>query len=387
MDMNSFQIRFYDDGDWNKVKSFIKLNWRFDHPFSKKRLFDWQFRGFGNYDNNISSLILFQDDEVIGFRGIIPGLYQVPSLKTGMSIILGGSLAMWMVREDFRRKGLGLMMHQEAQKILTVITGSGSDPKTSVPIYLKNGFSLLDSMNRYVIPLDVSGYHRLLSRKVEVRYVREWSQMLSKNGQIVNPSEVNPDSVAAVWEKTTFQLHIFSLYRNVEFWKWRYLDSCGFTYIFFGDVNKTGLIVARIEKIGSKEHKDLNGLKVFRIIEIIPRNLLAWNGGNDICLVELIQGVLRWALKQGCLAADFYCSTTRFERMMKGIGFKRQEFNKSAPICSLAMLFQPLKYVAQPINALFRIDTDRKDLLIKDFEDTYMVKSDNDMDRPNSYNL
>ena len=95
--------------------------------FCKKNLFDWQFRGFGEERKKTHSLLLFYGKEIIGFRGIIPGLYQVPSDRGGMEIIHGGSLAMWTLHDDYRGKKLGLKMHLETQKLLSVITGAGSN--------------------------------------------------------------------------------------------------------------------------------------------------------------------------------------------------------------------------------------------------------------------
>ena len=382
LDIKDVQKTSYRDCHWEQVRDFPRTNWREDHPISKRKLFDWQFRGFGNENNKINSLILSYHNEVIGFRGIIPGLYQVPSEKGKIDIIQGGSLTMWMIKKDFRGRGLGLAMHLEAQNMMAVITGAGSNPKTSVPIYLNNGFSVLDSMNRYVLPLDVLGYLQLLSQKVNISYIREWTESLKRYKQSVEPSEPDIDEIAAVWKETTFPLRIFSLYRNAEFYRWRYLNSTGFRYLFFGDASDTGMVIARTEVICSDEDKGLNGQKVFRIIEILPRTSKAWKAETDTALIELIQGTIQWAVKQGCLAADFYCSTSRFESILKLVGFREYDTNFDTPICSLASLFQPLKYIAEPINALFRIDIPGKGLIDIDFEDTYMVKSENDMDRP-----
>jgi hypothetical protein len=376
------QLRQYEEDDWEKVRKF-HLETRGQHPFCQKNLFDWQFRGFGDEKKKTRSLVLLDNGKVIGFRGIIPGLYQVPSGRNGMDILPGGSLAFWTLMKEYRGQRLGFKMHQEAQTLLNVISGAGSDPKTSVPIYLKNGFSVLDSMNRFIMPLNARGFEKLLAEKVEIRNVQDWvDQLLGMKNREIYPSSPDIDAMASVWEETTFPLQIFSLYRNAEFWKWRYLESEGFKYFFFGDVSVTGTIIGRMEQVLADEDRELDKKKVFRIIEIIPPNSQTWNGQVDNSLVELIQSVLQWALEQGCLAADFYCSSTRFEPLMKAVGFKMQEYEENSPICSLALMFQPLKYKTLPINALFRIETRQGELLRQDFYDTYMVKSENDMDRP-----
>ena len=52
----SFQLKYYVDSDWGKVKEF-HLKTRGKHPFCKKKLFDWQFLGFGNENNQIQSIL------------------------------------------------------------------------------------------------------------------------------------------------------------------------------------------------------------------------------------------------------------------------------------------------------------------------------------------
>jgi hypothetical protein len=383
----NIEIRPYQDCDWEQLRNFTKKNWREDHPFCNRRLFDWQFAGFGNQNKKIHSLIMFHGNEVIGFRGVIPGLYQVPSERNGMDVVQGGSLAMWMIGRDFRGKGLGMVMHHEAQKSMPVITGAGSNPKTSVPIYVKNGFSVLESMHRYVAPLQAEGYQKLLTQNAEITEIQEWASTWDSSKPAIPPSKPDIGSIAAVWRQATFPLRIFSLYRSAEFWRWRYLDSAGFKYLFFGKPREVGVIVARTERIYSNEIQGLHGQKVFRIIEVLPRDSQAWTGELDTALVELIQGATRWAIRQGCLAADFYCSTSRLAPTMEAAGFRKQNITSGFPVCSLALLFQPLKYTARPINALFRIETTGKSLVQVDFEDTYQVKSDNDMDRPNLYDF
>ena len=84
------RLRPYRDNDWEHVRDFIRTSWRDDHPVCKKTLFDWQFGGFGNDNKKINSLLLWHDDEVIGMRGVIPGLYQVPVEKNKMCVVQGG---------------------------------------------------------------------------------------------------------------------------------------------------------------------------------------------------------------------------------------------------------------------------------------------------------
>ena len=142
----SVELTFYTEDKWEDMKSFIKESWDESHPFTKKELYEWQFKGFGNENRNISSILLLDKGKIIGMRGLIPGLYQVPLPDGQMKIINGGSLAMWKVHKDYRGQKLGLMMQKKAEEVLPVITGAGSVPTTSIPFYKKSGFSILDAM-------------------------------------------------------------------------------------------------------------------------------------------------------------------------------------------------------------------------------------------------
>ncbi len=379
--MTEFQVAFYKDSDWEQVRSFISDNWSSSHPLLNKTLFDWQFNGFGEERNKIKSLLLKDNGKVIGMRGIIPGIYQVPLAKNNLMELQGGSLSMWMIRKEYRKRKLGLLLHMEAQKNLNVISGAGSNPKTSLPIYLKNDFKVLEAMNRYVMALSME-YKELLSEKVDSQEVLEMMALLSANQEPIPPIVPNPNDLEKLWKDVTFPLGIFSLFRNTEFWKWRYLSNIGFDYLFWGDPNKTGIVVGHIETIISDESNELNGKNVFRIIEMIPRSKSVWQGEMNQDFKDLLLGVLGWARQKGCLAVDFYCSTSRFEYMLSNVGFRNQNPDLGPPLSSLAVLFQPLKYKANLINALYRIEVSGFGLICPNFYDTYMVKSENDMDRP-----
>jgi hypothetical protein len=376
------QIRPYRADDWEQVCDFTRRNWRADHPLCNRRLFEWQFKGFGNEANTIASLLMWSGGTLIGFRGIIPGLYQVPTPAGGMAVLPGGSLAMWMISPEFRGTGLGGLMHQAAQRTMPVITGMGSNPATSIPIYVKNGFAVLESMHRYIVPLAAERYAALLAQRADPDEICEWAGSLTASDRNVGPRDVDIDALAAAWQDGTFPVGIFSLYRSPAFWRWRYLDSAGFRYLFFGEPRQTGAVIARIEKVHSTERPELHGETVLRIIEVVPRDSSAWSRGIDERLVDLIQGATRWARHQGCAAADFLCSTARLAPVMAAAGFREQD-SRSHAASSLAMLFRPLTFTARPLNALIRVEIPGSPLPPIDFDDTYLVKSDNDMDRPN----
>lgn len=375
------ELRLYQEKDWENVKKFLHNNWRKNHPICRKYLFDWQHRGFGYKHGDVNSLVLMHNDEVVGFRGIIPGLYQVPLRKNKMAIIRGASSPMWMVKNDFR--GISsLKMYYKTLKMFPVLSAAGINVKTSMKLHRKNNYMVLDSINRYIIPLNENGFQQLLFDDCDIENIKEWVKKIKINNAFTPPSTPEIDKIAALWKKISFSQQIFSLYRNADFWKWRYLDSKGFQYLFFGDPEYNGVVVGRIEKIFHDGSEKFNNKNVFRIIEILPCSV---NADNEVPqkFVEMIFGVLNWAIEEECLMADFQCSSTRFEKILYAIGFKKQNLYLNKAIGSVPSLFQPLRYDYPPINVAFRIDL--PDIKFKEFgwDDTYLVKSESDQDRPN----
>ena len=82
----------------------------------------------------------------------------------------------------------------ETQKKLNVISGAGSNPKTSLPILLKNDFKVLEAMNRYVMALSME-YKELLSEKVDSQEVLESMALLSANQEPISPKVPNPNDL------------------------------------------------------------------------------------------------------------------------------------------------------------------------------------------------
>jgi GNAT superfamily N-acetyltransferase len=364
-------LRPYTDSDWNSLLVFIASQWGTGHPMTDRRLFEWQFRGFGQARHAIQSLLLFIDGELAGFRGIIPGLYQVPSAR-GMEILPGGSLAMWMLRKEFRGLGLGRLMHSEAERLCPVLSGAGSNPETSVPVYLKSGFRVLEAMNRYLAVLDPGAcLARFGPQSAAIPPAPE-----GETGNALGPSRTDPHSLAEIWRGSACSAGFFSLYRDEEFWRWRILESPGFRYEVFLDPGNSGFVTARLERLVSPERQGDCSPNVFRIIDLVPASPATWLGSEDRPFIRFLGRCLDWAREAGSIAADFHCSSSIFGSILQKAGFFREQDLLEDGVPPLPRLFNGGPAPGRPINALV------KAFGIDSFERVYMVKSDNDMDRP-----
>jgi hypothetical protein len=381
---DEIRVRPYTPADGPGVREFIREHVRRDHPNTQDWLFDWFYRGFGSAKGKIASVVATWNGEIAGFRGMIPGLFQVP-LDGGMEIVEGGTYAFWTIRSELKGTGLGYEMYKETVELAPkVITGVGSNLQTSAPIYLRNGWSKLDALHRYVLPLDAEGFSALLKAKGDRQEIEDWTGSARGSADPVAPSTPDLGAIASVWEDVTFPLGIFAIYRTREYLEWRYVDSPGFRYLFFGEPDENGTVIARVETICSREREDMDGRRVLRIIEILPGTPRAWTGERDPKLEDLLGGVLAWAAREGCLLADFYCTSSRFDPLLTGaLPFRKQDAAAGPLVRGVPNLFQPLSPTPKPLNSFIRVAPRGEEPVEIDFDHTYIVRSENDQDRPN----
>lgn len=375
------QITSFEEKYWPQLQKLIDEHWESGHPVTDPKLFFWQYKGFGELDDYSAFKLLFVDGKLEGFRGVIPGIYQVNLSSKKQKLEPGISFAMWLVTKKYRGQGLGYKLLLESEKMCNIAVTLGTNINTSYPIYIRNNYNTLDALNRYVVPLEATGYAKLLNEGVSKNEIKIWIKRINLSNPI-RPIKPNLINLQNLWDNSNKDVNLFSLYRNEEFWKWRYLDSPGYKYLFFGDPSYGGIVVARIEQVYSPKNKDTDKLKVLRIIEIVPYESKVWNGSNLDNIEEILNGVLAWAYEQGCCAADFQCSTKRLEKLLYNVGFKFQDKNYKPDICSLAGVFEPLVYKPSLVNAHWKVKGDKNDIISIDSYNTYFVKSDNDRDRP-----
>lgn len=374
-------IRNYEVKDWEIVQKFIKLYWNKNSPMIDHSLFEWQHKGYGDLGGSSTTQLLFYDDELIGFLGSTPVMFQIPR-KDKTKIISGIESATWVIHPDFRNRGGGILLLKKTMELRDCLVAQGANDE-AVRYFKGLGFDYSEALNRYVIPLDRDRYLKLLSQKPKPNELQTWFDSIDlKSVPSLRPFNPNPWRLEYLWRRSTEKRDMLTLYRSSDFWSWRYIKNKGFKYYFLGDTSTRGIVVARVEPIFHPKDSLLHGLKVLRIIEMVPFNWKVWDGMIDAKFVDLIKGVLKWGKSQGCVAADFQCSTKKFEPLLKDIGFKKQNNNYGPPLCSLAGLFQPFQFKPHLINTLWRVHSHDTSIHVP-IDDTYILKSDGDMDRPN----
>jgi GNAT superfamily N-acetyltransferase len=354
-------IRPYDDSLWPAISRFLHEHWQPEHPLCQKDLFYWQYQGFGPRAGASGCRVAVDGERIVGFLGAIPGLYLLEGQE-----VPGTVLALWVVVEEFRNSGLGMLLMREVEKQGVVTVCLGVNPQVA-RYYTVTGYQYLEALHRYVCPLESDGYGQLLNRPAAAGEVERWvRQARAVDGQMIEPGPIDPEELADLWQRVQGRWRL-TLVRTAEFWAWRYGNAVGFKYHFFGTPGQGG-IVARIDRIRDADRPGLEGRPVLRIIEILAPD------GEDVS--QVLAGTLQWARQQGAIAADFQCSSAKMEPWLGRAGLRSRSVEDSAT--HLPELFSPLRRGAAPINLMVKVQG--HDPIA--FDSIYCVKSDGDMDRP-----
>ncbi len=371
----------YSDSDFEELVSFLQKNWAPKHAIYDKSLFDWQYRI--HEEDNCQSLLMKENGSIVGFLGNIPSKYSMNG-----DLIRGIGLTMWVIDEKYRTSGLGVMLLREAEKKNPACLTLGCNLEVA-PMYQRMGYSYSPSLNRYVIPLYAEAYMKLLKIAVDQVIIEQWADKVhsSLRATISPNGDIKPEQLEQLFHNSISGKFSFYQQRNASFWKWRYLNSEGYRYVLFGNPLDSGVVVARIDRLYDPANEEMHGLKVLRMIELIPRSSEVWSGEDDSGFRKLVAGVLAWAKQNGCVAADFQISNNKLEHILTHAGFRLQNPDYTPDENGLAGLFQPFRHRVNPINFVWKTRDVQGQATSISINDTYFVKSDCDMDRPNIWPL
>lgn len=365
-------VRGMEDSDWPQVSALIADQWEMNHPVLDFEFFFWQHRGFGELAGVGSTALAFESNRLVGMRGVIPGVYQVPMLDGSYDFVPGGSFAMWIVEKDSRGIGIGGRLLEHCEQHLPVMVALGSNELTSVPIYLKNGFARQDAVHHWFRVLDEKGVALLYGQESGKELVRP----LIEDEHLGIREIFEPQIAAGIWARFSEKHQVFGLHRNVDFWKWRYFDHPSFHYRILVDETLASLAVTRLENVMVRGEE----ITVLRIIELFSSLSDENNPSGKPGIAKFIQMILAEASKYGISAADYRCSNTIMGPSLAFADFAFRSMEAvPAARSGFAGQLNPLILGPRPINLHWKI----RHQSAESFPETYFVKSDNDMDRPN----
>ena len=358
----------YNDSFFEKLIIFLRKNWADEHAIYDKPLFDWQYKGPMN--DTPCAFLVTENDRVCGFLGGVPYDFLLNGNR-----ISGVGFAIWIMDKALKNSGIGLMLRKNFEKLYDVTYSIGIN-LNAAGLYSGMNYSYYNSLRRYVIALNAEKYMLFLLRGADYNLICNWVNKQNKSSSIDPADTIDPFSLETLYMSNIAPNFKLLPYKNKNFWQWRYIENYGFRYVFFK--NMGCVIIARVENVYAPQNKNLHNLKCLRIVEILPSSRYFQNDGDDALLFYTLTEALNWARKTGCVLADFYISNSYYDKILLRTGFIMQE---TEPVADIVRLFSPYRQNVNPLNYAYRINN-REKSVIRD-EDTYFLKSDGDMDRPN----
>lgn len=368
---NNYHIELINDFRWNEVKELLRSGWNENHIFLQSdTLLKWHYSGYGANKNN-AAIGLYNNEELVGFRLLIPIVLSVceGELKREIQSV---SSTVYYLKPEYRGQKLGLQMQLYMMEKYHSYFAIASNLKTSAPMHRKSGAFMLDSMYRYICPLSSEFSNLLLDCNTTFTPVKF-------DCVPIKPKKLTSDDMAEIWQNATRDLNLTSLARPKEYWDWRYIESPIYKYLFFGGRECGGFIVGRIEKLFN-EDKTPKSETVFRILEFVPSSKSTWLGGKDERMLQLLMSVSEWARVQGCVASEFYITTKRFDTLFSDSGYKEINCNESNKHLDCISYFEPCCGSKRLCNVTLFVSGYQGQF---DFENSYFTLSDADQDRPN----
>lgn len=368
MNKEGIYLSPFEEKYYKELMDVVRSGWNPNHVLIKsKELFKWHYSGFGKH-SGLSFPLLFDGDRMIGYRMMTP-IEMMVSDKTGEHKIISSSASsLYYVDKEYRGKKLGVMLEKYVIEKYGGYFTIAANPITAVPILKRSGCKMIDTMLRWFRPLAED-----LSPLIITGLEHTWFYI---KPSVIKPCEMNADELADIWKNSVTGKNVTSLNRSKEFWQWRYIDDPIYKYYFF--VNDSGLVVARVCSLFDENRHSIDQ-KVLRFLEVIPKNQDVWDGNSDQGLSALIDGICGWGKTQGCIAAEFYMSSHRFDAVMQDSHF--EEINTQEPLCSSVMsYFEPMSTVHRLSNVGIMSSFVPDDF---DYFNSYFTLSDADQDRPN----
>jgi hypothetical protein len=342
------------------MQAFLRERWDGSYALLDRKLFDWQFRGYGPLSADIPSLCVAVDSDgpgLVGLLGLIPGVFE-----RGTGPEPGSFIAMWFVADRYRSGTWGLQLFAEAERVGAPVASLGVND-TAKRFFTRSGYSPA-ALSHWVAPLSLE-YTRLLQGSAAAEAAHAWCASLERK-EIDECSEETFDATALgkAWQACASGVR--GLWRNAAYYHWRYSESPGYRYVYLRCAS--GSVVARIEWVPSCD------VSVLRLIEVLPA--LGRLGTNECTdsVASTVTSAMAWGRSQGCGAMDVQLSAGFIDQGLEAAGMRPRRTD--LPESQIPARLTPLRRDSAPINALYR------SLPHGSNDPWFFTKSDGDMDRP-----
>ncbi len=341
----------------NKVIEFYKNEWKRPIALGDSKFYRWQFISVPSQENLDHCCIAVFKDDIIGVMGV----NKRPFYLNGKEID-AGELTTWIVKPEFRNKGVGPKIIDYLMNKYDILVGMGITD-AALPVYLRKGFKYLSAIPRYIKVIDWqkvegSAEYEPLAKKVTKLYEKR-----VKTPYIVK--EANRLNINQVFNNFSKSNNMFS--RSYDYIAWRYLEHPTFNYelnvIFNENCSGKGVLVA------TRAEEASNGLTIMHIIDFY---------GDEQDFSAGLDFIIEKAEQKYIDVIDFFSTSSSLNSHFIKDGWLSTLDHK---FFKLPHLFQPIE-LREPLTTSLIYWYKEDEVSFYDFSKLYITKQDTDFDRP-----
>jgi Acetyltransferase (GNAT) domain len=358
------QIDWLAAADVEELQEFIDEHWRRGHLLAHDAgLLRWQHR-FPDDPGRLSVLVARQGGRIVGTLGAIPVSFCVRGRR-----LPGAWLTTWSATPAARRQQAGLRLLRHALAEPFDFVGTTGANETALRIYGALGFSIRESIPRWVRVLSDDALGRLLGGRTPPYGAPPARPPVADSLRVSPWTEGSAQRWQELWE-SQLAPQLTGTWRDAAYLRWRFLEHPHFPYAvrFVEDVGGSlrGLAVHRIADIRGGEGR------VVRIVELL---------GDREVATALLSDVIATGSRAGAAFVEFYCVGAATVEPLEACGFTLEP----EPTGALPAMFEPLNFEIPPtLTCALHLGEDLGEESAALASDAlYLTRADGDQDRPN----
>jgi hypothetical protein len=359
----SLEIGWLPADHIEELQAFIDEHWRRGHRLAyDAELLRWQHR-FPNDAERLSVLVAHAEGQIVGALGLILVLFGIRGRRSP-----GGWLTTWIATPVARESQAGLRLLQHALALPLGFVGTTGASETGLRIYRALGFSIRESIPRWVRVISDAALATLLGESCSVYSEPPPTALVGGALRVSTWSDAQAERWDELWEQRLAP-QLIGAWRDTEYLRWRYLEHPRFTYVVRvaedADGTLRGMTVHRVADVEGADGR------VVRLFEL---------HGDVEAMRALVSDVIAISGRAGAAYAEFFCSAGTVAEPLASCGFTVEP----EPMPTLPALIEPLNVELRgTLTGAFHAAVEQgEDQAVFESEALYVTRSDCDMDRP-----
>lgn len=338
------------------IRNFYRENWNRPIPLTDEKFYQWQFCDTPSGVNQCC-IALSPVNEIIGVMGVNFRPFHGKGVPR-----VGGELTTWVVRSDFKNRGVAPKMIEFLQERYEVLIGMGIS-EAALPIYLRHGFRYRRAIPRFVKVLNWSAVSGCVDVNPMAKKVDAFWKKNSKRDDYLH-FEYTDEKLTLALNGFTKSAELFD--RSKDYLAWRYTNHPYFDYkigmVSYPNTDGLAFYAYRIDDVPA-------GIRVLHLVDLF---------GEPQSVIAAEKYISDVAADNNVDVIDFYTTYSS----MHGVFLSKGWFSSLDDYYfNFPHLFHPLE-LRDPTSTSLIMWAKDPDCLYFDISRMHVTKQDADFDRP-----